>query len=89
MSTRSPMEDFSNWTNSNHLLYLTTVGASFTWDNGRKGPDHTQKWLDIAICNQDWADTCVFTSCSTLVKTRFDQYPLLLHFKSDNTNFKY
>lgn len=35
--TRIIMENFSTWTNSNHLLYIPTTREIFTWNNGIKG----------------------------------------------------
>jgi hypothetical protein len=32
-----PMSEFQKWTNSNNLLHLPTIGALFTWANGRRG----------------------------------------------------
>ncbi|AES79139.2 hypothetical protein MTR_7g058360 [Medicago truncatula] len=43
--------------------------------------------LDRSICNQAWLDMCQSTSCSTLIKTKSDHYPLLLHFETADSTF--
>lgn len=88
LSARGPIEHFSNWKNNNHLLHLPNSGAKFTWSNGRRGFAHTHKRLDKVICNQAWVNSFVYTSCSTLTKTRYGNYLLILNFKCDNTTFK-
>jgi hypothetical protein len=49
---RIPMEECHSWTNSTNLLHLPTRGAEFTWSNRRGGGIHTERRLDIAICNK-------------------------------------
>jgi len=78
--SRTPMNEFLQWSNSNHLIHLPTRGSFFTWSNGRRGTNHTQKRLDRAICNQQWIDMCTTISCSTLIRNRSDHFPLLLDF---------
>lgn len=80
---RPPMLDFLNWTDSYDLIHIPTRGAFFTWDNGRSGRRHTKRRLDRSICNQTMLDSCSSISCSTLLKTTSDHYPLLLEFKTD------
>jgi len=48
------MEEFLQWSESNHLMHLPTRGALFTWSNGIQGRSFTEKRLDRAICNQQW-----------------------------------
>jgi hypothetical protein len=55
---RIPMEDFQMWSDSHNLIHLPTHGSFFTWSNGRRGRNHTQKRLDRVVCNQDWIDSC-------------------------------
>lgn len=50
---RGPMEEFSDWTNINHLVHIPTTVAKFNLSNGRSGPRHTQKRLYMSICNQN------------------------------------
>lgn len=69
---RIPMEDFSCWSDINHLLHITTIIVRFTWRNGRRGSDNTKKRLYRAICNQSLFDDHSSISCTTLVKTNFD-----------------
>ncbi|GAU46447.1 hypothetical protein TSUD_402140 [Trifolium subterraneum] len=82
-----PMEDFLNWSDSNHLVHLPTKGAFFTWTNGRGGTAHTEKRLDKAICNHLWLDMCSSISCSTLIRNKSDHYPLLLDFANSEQRF--
>lgn len=77
---RPPMLDFQAWTDQNNLIHLPTRGAEFTWDNKRGGRRHIKRRLDRSICNKQWLDFCSSISCSTLIKTRSDHYPLLLDF---------
>jgi hypothetical protein len=44
--SRSPMEDYQQWTNENDLVHLPTRGAAFTWNNGRSGYMYTKTRLD-------------------------------------------
>lgn len=60
---RDPMMDFSNWSDSNHLIHIPTSGARFTWSNGRRGASHTQK---RCVCHQ--------ISCFALVRNRSSHY---------------
>jgi exonuclease III len=81
----TPMTDFLDWTDSNSLVHLPTRGVDFTWHNGRRGYNHTEKRLDRSICSLDFIDTCSSISCSTLTKSRSDHFPLLLEFFSSDT----
>ncbi|GAU43965.1 hypothetical protein TSUD_283920 [Trifolium subterraneum] len=47
-------EDFQNWTDNNNLIHIPMRGANFTWNNGRRVNQHTEKRLDREICNQSW-----------------------------------
>ncbi|CAK8571664.1 unnamed protein product [Lathyrus sativus] len=85
---RGLMEEFADWTDYNHLVHMPTVGVKFTWANGIEGRQHTRKWLDRVICNQDWVSLCAQSSCSTLNKSRSDHYPILLHFNFQEFKFK-
>ncbi|GAU13228.1 hypothetical protein TSUD_245980 [Trifolium subterraneum] len=82
-----PIADFQQWTNSLDLLHLPTHGAFFTWANGRRGRHYTQRRLDRVICNQDWINACNSIHVSTLTKSKFDHFPLLLEFKNQETQF--
>jgi len=87
------MVDFQNWNDAFDLLHLPTKGALFTWKNGIEGNRFTQRRLDRPICNQSWLDLCSSTSCSSLIRTKSDHYPLLLDFKTVDipfsSNFKF
>lgn len=80
LPAREPHEDFSNWINNNHLLYLPISGAKFTWSKGRRSYAHTLTRLDKVIYNQTWVNSCVYTSYSPLTKTTSDYYLLMSHF---------
>jgi hypothetical protein len=82
-----PMLEFQQWTNSNDLLHLPTLGAWFTWANGRRGCAFSEKRLDRAICNQTWLNQCSKVSCATLIKNKSDHYPILLDFQFSNISF--
>ena len=84
---RPPMLDFQNWTDNFDLIHIPTRGAAFTWNNGRIGRRHTKRRLDRSVCNQLLLDSSSSVSCSTLVKTRSDHYPLLLEIKTDEVQF--
>lgn len=84
---RPPIQDFIDWTDNLNLIHLPTRGAFYTWNNGRRGRAHTQRRLDRSVCNQAWLDICHSTSCSSLLKTTSDHYPLLLMF--DTTEVRY
>ncbi|GAU32780.1 hypothetical protein TSUD_152280 [Trifolium subterraneum] len=85
--SRTPIDDFNDWTDSNQLIHLPTKGANFTWSNGRLGNRFTERRLDRAICSQSWLDVCSSIDCTTLVKNRSDHYPLLLEFSSHSFRF--
>jgi exonuclease III len=80
----SPMDEFLHWSDSNNLVHLPTRGMCYTWSNGRRGNNHTEKRLDRSICTLDFIDTFSSISCSTLTKTRSDHFPLLLEFHSSS-----
>ncbi|KAI5421605.1 hypothetical protein KIW84_045146 [Lathyrus oleraceus] len=86
---RGPMDEFSFWSDQNHLIHMPTVGAKFTWSNGRNGSHHTRKRLDKVICNQAWINSFVQHSCSSLIKSRSNHFPILLHFIFHDFKFKY
>ncbi|XP_058734177.1 uncharacterized protein LOC131605902 [Vicia villosa] len=75
--SKTPIKDFFNWTDSNNLIHLPTLGNPFTWCNGRKGRLRTEKRLDRVICNLDLLDVCNSVNCNTLPKVKSDHYPLL------------
>jgi len=79
---RLPMEEFQTWTDNHNLLHIPTRGSEYTWDNRRPCRRHTKKRLDRSICNQNWIDNCSNISCTTLLKTSSDHYPLLLEFNN-------
>ncbi|XP_058746815.1 uncharacterized protein LOC131619766 [Vicia villosa] len=74
---RIPMQDFFHWSDSNKLIHLPTVGNFFTWSNGRRGRQLTEKRLDRVICNLDMLDLCNTVVCHTLSKLKSDHFPLL------------
>jgi len=85
---RLPMNEFQNWSNLNDLFHIPTRGASFTWENRRSGRFYTKRRLDRAISNHAWLDFCTSLSCSTLIRTNSDHYPLLLDFQFSDCTFK-
>jgi len=85
--SRIPIEDFLNWSESNHLIHIPTRGSLFTWANGRRGSNFTEKRLDRSICNNAWIDMCSSVSCRTLTKQRSDHFPILLEFYFQETSF--
>jgi hypothetical protein len=91
--SRLPMTEFQELTDSFNLFHLHTRGAEFTWNNGRGGSRHTEKRLDIAVCNHSWLDVCCVNSVSTLTKHNSDHFPLLLEFQVSSipvaSNFKF
>lgn len=84
---RVPMEDFVNWSDTNHLIHLPTRGSFFTWSNRRGGNAFTERRLDRSICNQSWLDMCSSLSCSTLLRHPSDHSPLLLDFNLTTSRF--
>jgi hypothetical protein len=64
--------------NANILNHLPTLGAFYSWSNGRFGSDNVALHLDRAICNEDWINFWRNTSCSALVRHQSDHHPLLL-----------
>ncbi|MCH84506.1 RNA-directed DNA polymerase (Reverse transcriptase), partial [Trifolium medium] len=84
---RLPMEEFQNWTDTFKLIHLPTKGATFTWENGRRGLRHTERRLDRAICNPSWLDMCTNLQVSTLAKHKSDHFPLLLDFNLNLISF--
>jgi hypothetical protein len=45
------MEEFKTWFDDFNLLHLPIRGAEFTWANGRRGTNYTEKRLDRALAN--------------------------------------
>ncbi|CAJ2645397.1 unnamed protein product [Trifolium pratense] len=87
LPNKTSCDEFSNWTNSNHLIHLDTLGNQFTWANARRGPAYAALRLDRVICNSMWIDTWNFVSCCTLPKVQSDHHPLLFNFDSDVQTF--
>jgi len=84
---RLPITEFQQWSDLNNLVHLHTRGVSFTWSNGRKGRNITQKRLDRVLVNQDWINVCQSSSVSTLTKLRSDHYTLLFEFQTQSSQF--
>jgi len=84
---RLPILEFQQWSDLNNLVHLPTRGASFTWSNGRRGRNNTQKRLDRVFVNHDWVDACESISVCTLTKLRSDHYPLLFDFQTQCNQF--
>jgi hypothetical protein len=83
----TPISDFQNWTNNLNLIHLPTHGAFFTWANGRRGRQYTQRRLDRVICNQAWINVCSSVNVSTLTKNNSDHFPLLFDFSTEPSQF--
>jgi hypothetical protein len=75
--------DFVHWTNFNLLTHLPTLGAIYTWHNGRFGAENVALRLGRPICNDDWMSFWKLTSCCSLVRHQSDQHPLLLSLDAD------
>jgi len=86
-SVRLPIEDFKAWSELNNLIHLPTKGAEFTWPNGRGGMRHIKRRLDRAFCNQVWLDLSYSMFVSTLIKHKFDHFPLFLEMQVSNETF--
>jgi hypothetical protein len=84
---RLPMNDFQHWSDSNNLIHLHTKGAAYTWSNGRRGRNKTQKRLDRVIVNHDWINACQTINVCTLTKLRSDHFPLLFEFQTQTAQF--
>lgn len=69
--------DFQGWTDAYQLTLLLTRGAEYTWTNGRQAKYHIEKYLDRAICNNDWLNYWSSISCCTLTRSQSDHHPLL------------
>ena len=67
-----------NWSTANLLNHLPTLGALYTWTNGRFSSENIALRLYRAICNEEWINFWRSTSCSALVKHQSDHHPLLL-----------
>lgn len=78
---RQHMVDFQEWTSINDLIHLPIICAYFSRYNGMKGRSLTEKRLDRVVCNQKWTNSCIVTSCTTLVKNISDHFPNLLDFQ--------
>ena len=71
--------NFLNWTNSNILHHLPTLGSFFTLTNGRFGEENVALRLDRAVCNEEWINFWRNSACTTLVWHQSDHNPLLLY----------
>jgi len=85
---RLPMIEFQAWSDQNALFHLPTRGANYTWENRRSGRFYTERRLDRAVSNHAWLNFCNTMTCSTLVRTKSDHYPLLLEFQINDCIFK-
>jgi len=72
------LQQFLSWTNAHLLLHLDTIGALYTWYNGRLNSDIVALCLDRAICNEAWTDFWGTTTCMVQVRIHSDHNPLLL-----------
>lgn len=84
---RIPMEDFLHWFDSNKFLHIPTAGSKFTWCNGRKNIEMPKKRLDRALCNLDWLEMRNKFSSNTLIKIKYDHFPILLNFEVEEVKF--
>lgn len=69
--------DFRLWTDCNALTHILTRGAFYSWSNGRRGREFTEKRLDRAVCNDEWLNFWTSVSCCTLTKSASDHFPIL------------
>lgn len=68
-------------------MHLPIARNIFTWNNGKKARAPTKKRLDGFICNFDWINMYTYLSCNTLIKIKYDHYPIILTFKLDVFKF--
>ncbi|XP_019432260.1 PREDICTED: uncharacterized protein LOC109339300 [Lupinus angustifolius] len=83
LPNRTACEDFKNFSNVGRLHHILTRGAEFTWSNRRRGLAHTQKRLNITMCNDTWMHNWQQTYCCTLTRSSSDHHPLLLGFSDE------
>jgi len=76
--------DFLTWSNANLLHHLPTLGAFFTWTNGRMGSDNVALRLDRAICNDNWLNFWRSSTGAALARHQSDHHPLLMSMDSCN-----
>lgn len=67
---RFPIEEFQNWKDTGNLVHLPTRSVFYTWDNGWRGLDFTQKRLDKEMVNHMCIDMCLDISCNTLTREK-------------------
>lgn len=79
--------EFRLWTDCNAFTHILSRGAFYTWSNGRRGRDFTEKMLDRAVCNDEWLNFWSSVSCCTLTKSASDHFPILLDLKKENRAF--
>lgn len=53
----------------------------------QKSLAHTEIRLDRAICNDEWLSYWSSSVCYTLVKSKSDQYPIMLSMQKDNASY--
>ena len=80
--------EFHDWINLNELLSIPSLGASFTWSNGRLGNQRIERKLDKVFCNFPCLDTWYNYRYKILVCNCFDHHPLLVKFASSLTSKK-
>lgn len=51
VSLQVASDDFRHWSDSNALTHLLTRCAFYTWSNGRRGGNFTEKRHDRVVCN--------------------------------------
>jgi len=77
--------DFLNWSNANLIHHFPSLGAFYTWSNGRLSSDNVALQLDRAICNEDWLNFWRSSTCSALVRHQSDHHPLLMSMEFSTT----
>lgn len=78
LPSRISCEEFRVWSDSCNFTHLITRGAELTWYNSKKSRAHTEKRLDRIICNDDWLDFWISSSCCTLTRNQPDHFPMQL-----------
>lgn len=79
--------EFKDWSDAANLIHVDTRGAEFTWRNGRRGLDHTERRLDRVLCNNDWLSCWTSSTCYTLIRNKSDHHPIVFDMQRDTETF--
>lgn len=87
LPSRIACEEFRNWTEAGSLTHIDTRGAEFTWNNARRGTNHTERRLYRVVCNEEWQTFWSSSVCYTLIRNRYDHYPIMFCMQKDNVTY--